>query len=190
MDIRHLPAQSRLARPWRNGGGVTSDIAVFPDDSGDDGFQWRASIATITDAGPFSSWPGVDRTLLVLRGQLTLGTEARGEMQLDEWTSAFAFAGEDQVVARPLGTPCLVLNLMIRRGQTRFRLRRQSNALPIVADQTLLLATQSTTISVNGLSIPLDERDALLFGPDRASSLEIDRTVIVMEFSNISAGSS
>ncbi len=184
MDIQHLPAQSRLARLWRNGGGFTRDIAVFPDDAGDDGFLWRASIATITDAGPFSSWPGVDRTLLVLRGQLTLGSETRGEIQLDERTSAFAFAGEEQVVARPPDAPCLVLNLMVRRGRTRFRLLRQADALPIVADQTLLLATQSTTISVNGLSIALDEEDALLLGPDRSSKFEIDHTIIAVEFSS------
>ena len=185
MDIRHLHAQSRLARPWRNGGGVTSDIAVFPDDAGDDGFLWRASIATISDAGPFSSWPGMDRTLLGLRGQLALAIQDSDDLLLDERITAYDFAGEHHVFARPLGTHCLVLNLMVRRGRVRHRLSRQSGVLQIVADQTLLLAPQLATISLNGRSICLQEDDALLLGSHYRPVIKIDRDAIVTEFDEI-----
>lgn len=183
MEIRHLPAQSRPARPWRNGSGITRDIAFFPDDSGDDGFLWRASIATITEAGPFSSWPGVDRTLLVLRGQLTLGTEARGEVQLNERTPEIAFAGEEMVVARSPSATCQVLNLMARRGRTQIRLIRGSKVIPIVADQTLLLATQPTTIRVKDQWLNLGAADALILERGCGLSLETDCSSIAVEFS-------
>lgn len=184
MHVLRLPAQTRVARPWRNGGGITRDIAIFPGESGDDEFLWRASIATITDVGPFSSWLGIDRTLLVLRGELALEIEARREIQMDENTSSLAFAGENQVVAKPLGIPCLVLNIMVRRDRTRFRLMRQLTALPIDADQTLLLATQATMISVHGLSFHLDETDAVLFEPLHSTTIKIDPSIVILEFEN------
>lgn len=183
MNIRHLPAQTRVARTWRNGGGVTHDIAVFPDGSGDDEFLWRASIATITDAGPFSTWPGVDRTLLVLQGRLALAFETRDEMQLDENSSSFAFIGEEHVVGSPMDGPCQVLNLMVRRDRIRIRLMSGSKVFPIIAGQTLLLATQSTTISVDGRPFHLSVTDALVLEPNCDSVIVADQSAIAVEFS-------
>lgn len=182
MDIRHLPAQARVARRWRNGGGVTCDVAVFPDGAGDEDFLWRASIATISGAGPFSAWPGVDRTLLVLDGRLALAIEGRDEMVLDDSASACAFAGEDQVVGRPLGGTCRVFNLMVRRGKAGVRYVHGSTAFPVIADQTLLLATQATTIRVDGQCFRLDMADALLLKSACGATVEADRTAIVAEF--------
>ena len=39
--------------PWKNGGGSTREIACGPAGAGMDGFDWRASIATIAAPGPF-----------------------------------------------------------------------------------------------------------------------------------------
>lgn len=182
MAIRHLPAQTRTARPWRNGGGVTCDVAVFPDGSGDDDFLWRASIATISCAGPFSVWPGVDRSLLVLNGRLALAIESQGEMMLDESTAALSFAGEEQVAARPLDGACRVFNLMIRRGQTRIGFMHGLTASPVTADQTLLLAAQATMIRVGDQSLHLNMADALMLEPACGATWEADRTMIVAEF--------
>ncbi|MGR7000643.1 HutD/Ves family protein [Yinghuangia aomiensis] len=52
--------------PWRNGGGETREVAAEP--SADGGFAWRVSIATIAQDGPFSAFPGVDRTITLLEG--------------------------------------------------------------------------------------------------------------------------
>lgn len=49
--------------PWRNGLGVTTEVLVQPPDASA-GFAWRISVATITRAGPFSPFPGYDRTIL------------------------------------------------------------------------------------------------------------------------------
>lgn len=183
MTIRHLPAQTRAERLWRNGGGATCDVAVFPDGAGDEDFLWRASIATISGAGPFSVWPGVDRSLLVLEGWLALAIEGRGETVLDESAAVFTFAGEDQVVGRPLDGACRVFNLMTRRGQTQIRRTHGSTAFPVTADQTLLLATQATTIRVDGQCLRLDMADALLLELACGATWEADRTFIVAEFS-------
>jgi environmental stress-induced protein Ves len=67
--------------PWKNGGGSTTQIAVFPPDAGFDDFDWRVSLATIADDGAFSEFPGVERTLALVDGHgMTL--EIDGEPML------------------------------------------------------------------------------------------------------------
>ena len=55
-------------RPWKNGGGVTREIAAHPPEAGLDGFDWRLSMADVASDGPFSAFPGIDRTLTVIEG--------------------------------------------------------------------------------------------------------------------------
>ena len=52
--------------PWKNGGGSTTQIAVFPPDAGFEDFDWRISLATIAEDGAFSEFPGVERTLALV----------------------------------------------------------------------------------------------------------------------------
>ena len=120
--------------------GVTHDVAVFPDGAGDEDFLWRASLATIAAAGPFSSFPGVDRALLLLTGELVI--EVGGAIErLRPGAPALNFAGEDCVSAAPIGGACTVLNIMTRRGAMSARLARWMAAQPNVAE-TLLLASR------------------------------------------------
>ena len=53
--------------PWKNGAGATREIIAVP--SVDAPFLWRASIATLQADGPFSPFPGVDRTIVLLAGR-------------------------------------------------------------------------------------------------------------------------
>jgi len=55
-----------LAVPWKNGGGVTREICREPPEPAP--FDWRLSLATIDRAGPFSHFPGYQRTLVLVRG--------------------------------------------------------------------------------------------------------------------------
>ncbi|NYH19335.1 HutD/Ves family protein [Paraburkholderia bryophila] len=57
-----------VAAPWKNGGGVTREVAAVPEQAGLDCFVWRVSIADVAQAGPFSRFAGIDRTLVLLSG--------------------------------------------------------------------------------------------------------------------------
>jgi len=54
-----------VASPWKNGGGVTREVAAFPEGAALDAFVWRVSVADVAQAGPFSRFAGIDRTLAV-----------------------------------------------------------------------------------------------------------------------------
>ena len=90
--VRLLRARDRVARSWKNGGGVTHDVAVFPEGADDESFLWRASVATIAAAGPFSRFPEIDRALMLLDGELVakVGDTAH---RLRPGSSALPFAG-------------------------------------------------------------------------------------------------
>ena len=60
------------AEPWRNGGGVTREIAR--QESEDGGWDWRVSIADVAKAGDFSVFPGMERVLTVIEGELLVLT--------------------------------------------------------------------------------------------------------------------
>ena len=59
-----IPYAGLVAAPWKNGGGCTTEIAIAPPGASLDAFEWRISLATIAASGPFSAFPGVDRTLV------------------------------------------------------------------------------------------------------------------------------
>ena len=48
--MKHLPRDARVARPWKNGGGTTREVAVSPEGAGLDDFAWRISLAALLGA--------------------------------------------------------------------------------------------------------------------------------------------
>jgi len=88
------------AQPWRNGSGVTRELArhsaAAP--AGDATVQagawdWQVSIAEVSKAGEFPSFPGMDRVLTVIDGELLLLNVDGGEHPLEKYR-AFRFSGD------------------------------------------------------------------------------------------------
>ena len=107
-------------RPWKNGAGVTRDIALSPPtaDANDD-FDWRISVAEIAHDAPFSAFPGVDRCIVLLQGAgIVLRKTGRAwERRLDVPLQPFDFAGEAALDATLIDGPSHDLNVMTRRGR-------------------------------------------------------------------------
>jgi environmental stress-induced protein Ves len=131
--MRLLRAADRRAAPWKNGGGVTREIAAWPPGAGFDDFAWRVSMAEVTADGPFSSFAGVDRILAVLEGRLRLDVEGRTQITLSPEAAPAVFPGDAAAHAVVEAGPVLDLNLMSRRGTVRARLTRLDVLLPQVA---------------------------------------------------------
>lgn len=67
-SCRKLEADALRVVPWKNGGGVTTEIAAGPPLSDDQDWSWRVSIADVPATGPFSLFPGIDRVIAVVQG--------------------------------------------------------------------------------------------------------------------------
>lgn len=109
-------AADRPPMPWKNGGGVTYEVAREPAAASLDDFDWRISVARVDVPGPFSAFGGVRRTFAVLEGAIELSVDAAPPRRLDATSTPLAFDGELRVTARPL-VPTLDLNVMTRRAR-------------------------------------------------------------------------
>lgn len=106
------------AVPWKNGLGVTRELAVEPPGATTENFLWRVSIAEVDTASPFSSFPGVDRTIVLLDGDgFTMTLDGEREHALTTPCLPFAFPGEARVDVTLAGGATRDFNLMVRRGK-------------------------------------------------------------------------
>lgn len=55
--MKIIRASEYKTMPWKNGGGVTVEIAIHPPGASVNAFDWRISMATVAQDGPFSSFP-------------------------------------------------------------------------------------------------------------------------------------
>lgn len=116
--MRIVRAAALRATPWKNGGGVTREIAAYPVGARLDTFVWRVSVADVERAGPFSRFPGVDRTLVLLAGAGMHLTQARGGTQLlTAPLSVARFDGEAALDAQLVDGATRDFNLMVRRDR-------------------------------------------------------------------------
>ncbi|KRA57281.1 hypothetical protein ASD89_06235 [Caulobacter sp. Root656] len=137
--MRILRAADRVATPWRNGGGVTREVAAWPPDAGLDAFDWRISLADVAADGPFSAFPGVDRVLTVIVGD-GLVLEIDGRPVSLEPGEPLAFPGEAVVEARLTAGPIRDLNVMVRRGVWTARVEPwRGNPVSIADGPTLVV---------------------------------------------------
>jgi uncharacterized protein len=164
-----LRAAERSAVPWKNGGGLTREVAVHPPGSDLGNFDWRVSLAEVHRGGPFSSFPGVDRHLAVLEGQLELAVAGRDRFTLFAGTPPVSFPGDVPAFAEPRQPPVADLNVMTRRSRFEARLLRcrvhAAGTVRLEAETTLILAVTQLTVC----GTPLAALDAARFNASAES---------------------
>jgi uncharacterized protein len=118
-----IPFDQLKAVPWKNGLGITRELAVEPPGATMETFAWRVSIADVDTASPFSTFPGIDRTIVLLEGAgFTMVLDGKREHALTTPLVPFAFPGEASVDVRLAGGATRDFNLMVRRGAASARL--------------------------------------------------------------------
>jgi len=168
--MKLLRAAERVAVPWKNGGGVTREVAAWPQSAGFEDFDWRVSIAEVAEAGPFSRFENIDRTLAILSGCMVLDFAERS-VTLDAASAPFAFAGDAACHGTPIGGPVTDLNVMTRRGRCTSRVERATQAT--LAD-ALVVAIATTRLGDQ----TLERFDAALV--DDAVALNGEAFIIVL----------
>ncbi|PTB17287.1 histidine utilization protein HutD [Trinickia symbiotica] len=173
-----------VASPWKNGGGVTREVAAFPEGAALDAFVWRVSVADVAQAGPFSRFAGIDRTLALLSGAGMLLDEAGGVTHaLRAPLDIARFPGETAVDARLVDGATRDFNLMVRRGAATgdVDVWRDVHRAQLDADVALLFCAHgelhvTTGDSASESTTTLETNDTLRIDDARALACEIKGT--------------
>ncbi|KRA25203.1 hypothetical protein ASD65_12795 [Microbacterium sp. Root61] len=161
--MRVMRAVDRLVVPWRNGQGTTTEVLRHPADA--DSPYWRVSIAVIDRSSAFSSFPGYQRLLMPLTGEVTL--VVNGETERLARHEVLAFSGDDAVAAQDVVSVTADLNVMVDRawGSGELAATAVDARLDVHADahETVLLVSLSATLRCEGQT--LDEGDCVVLAP-------------------------
>ncbi len=163
-----LRASNYRRMPWKNGGGETVEIAVSPEGAALSDFDWRVSMATVATDGPFSIFPGIDRTLSIIDGNgMQLAIDGDAPLLLTQESAPLAFPADVAVQATLAEGPITDLNVMTRRDALRHRVVRvgiDSTATFQPAAPTWLLVCQQGELAVewSGQSVDLGSGDTFL----------------------------
>ena len=153
--------------PWKNGGGETVELLVHPEGAGLGEFDWRISMARVAADGPFSVFPGVERTLTVLEGAgLDLAIDGGAPVRLGPASPPFGFPADRPCVGRLAAGPVTDLNVMTRRSRFSHAVARHDGTrpLPVVPEGGCLLVL-CVAGEIRLADAVLGPRDALVLGP-------------------------
>lgn len=163
MTILRLTDYKRM--PWKNGGGETLEIAIFPPDAPVGEFDWRISMATVATDGPFSRFPQIDRTIAIIDGDaITLSVEGLPPVLLDQNADPYAFPGDAPTSGRLRDGPIIDLNVMVRRGLSHSVRRMDARDLrqpETAAPFRFIVALDEVTLRVDAEDVVLQRHDTL-----------------------------
>ncbi len=158
--------------PWKNGGGSTVELLVAPQGATIGDFDFRISVATVSQDGPFSVFANIDRTLALVDGEgLTLHIDGKGAESIDEDHPYFSFPGEAIIHATVNNGTTMDFNVMTHRGRCRHTLEvshgTSYNIVPR-GDFTLLFVAEGAGVMIGRPGAKphlLDRFDALVLDP-------------------------
>jgi environmental stress-induced protein Ves len=161
LNLARLDPASFRHTPWKNGGGVTIDIAdryqpgAAP--GGWAGMVWRFGRTRIEVPAPFSDLTGIDRILTVLDGRgLVLRSRTGEVVDARKPLNPVRFPGDWAITSELENGPVAVLNLM--------------------ADRALVSIDVEILQAAGDIAVPPAE--LVLYAPDAAASLRLERAVL------------
>ena len=143
FDLRAIAPQA-----WKNGAGATREIAVGARTGND--FDWRLSVAEVERDAPFSEFRGIDRCIVLLRGEGMRLRAPDGTLDhaLREPLVPFRFLGDLALEATLLGGACTDFNVMTRRGAFRSEVASRRDAFAVPAGPVAADACAAPAASV------------------------------------------
>jgi environmental stress-induced protein Ves len=171
-EPRLVYAPDQPSQPWRNGGGQTRELLLWPADS--DAWRLRISLARIDRNGPFSAFPGVERWFSVLEGagvRLSIDSQV---LKLDAHSAPFCFDGGNPPDCSLVDGPTNDLNLMCRAGRGTLLAAHSGVAWHSAAAQRgLFTRVAGTWQAASGRPVDL-EADTLLWSGSGAGPMIFD----------------
>ena len=167
-----IRARDLTSGRWKNGGGETTQIAVWPLGASLDTFDWQINTAQIDKDGPFSDYRDIDRTFVLLKGGLKLKFDDRPTRVLAPGTPPYSFPGDVPTTAELWGGPAQAFNVMTRRGKWRCSVEGQRQSFRVAALPGIAKSPRCAVVLVDGSATvhsttrtSLDRLDTVIVDP-------------------------
>lgn len=174
-----ITATDRRQMPWKNGLGLTEEIAIFPQGSTVDGFFWRVSMAHVTRDSAFSCFPGITRHMALFEGAMQLQFPDRPSVRLTPDGPIETFSGTDPVTSHVVSGPVRDLNIMTRDTHFTARLTHGRTGQPWsfhnAPEVGFIIATGAVIIETQKGRVELSRYDALQI--DRPGKNDVYRII-------------
>ncbi len=178
MIMKVLRASDYKQVPWKNDGGLTREICVQWRDESHAVWDWRISMAVVARSGPFSMFPGIDRSIAVLEGRgLKLNLPHEHSVILDQSSAPFSFSGEAAVVCEVLEGPTTDLNIMTARKGFQHRMQKmhcaKTSLIELPSGWNAIVANTELGLRHDELSFNLHRLDS---ATDLSGTIEVTPT--------------
>jgi environmental stress-induced protein Ves len=147
------------AMPWANGLGTSFE--VVSDRNIDGVWTWRVAIAPVVVDGPFSMMPGVDRELVVVKGN-GMVLDIDGESVECLSGQVVRFSGDSTTFAQLVDGSVVDLGLMTVRGRVTGSMVVVTDVGDVTTSDVLVAFGEAVVEDENGKIYRLGSKDALL----------------------------
>lgn len=184
MQIRRF--RDARSMKWTNGTGTTHELVRYPPEQAD--FDWRLSIAEVSQDGPFSQLIGIDRTIVFCQGpRMTLNVDGHSvDLEIGE---PFQFSGDSRTTCQVPDGSTRDLNVMTNRRTTVAETTKVhvdgNQSVNFSSPESALIAlTPGVTLDANPFPSPLEIStfDAVLSCGTARVSLSGIGTLLLVEF--------
>lgn len=187
LAYTRIDASSYRRTAWKNGGGVTVDIAdeYLPgaEPGGWAGMVWRLGRTRIEVPAPFSDLSGNDRILAVTGGRgLVLRRPDGTCLEVREPFRPVAFPGEWEIRSELNEGPVEVLNLMGSRDRVRLDLRflREGETCRLSSSTIVLAPAGDAVLTLPGETVGLPAGDAVRVSGRPDMGVQVESGVVAV----------
>ena len=183
-----LPASDFRRTPWKNGGGVTIDIAdryrAGAEPGSWAGMVWRFGRTAIVEPAPFSDLSGYDRIIVVVGGRgLVLRRDDGQSIDVRTPYAPVRFGGGWPIRSELEAGPVEVLNLIGDARTTRLDLQilRAGEDIGLGIGEIVAYAPgEACTLMVSESSVEIPGGDAVRLGGDQPLRLSCERGTVAI----------
>jgi environmental stress-induced protein Ves len=169
LDLRLLQVSDYLQKPWKNGAGISREVAVDSETP----FRWRLSLAKLSESSSFSLYAGYSRILVILNGGPVTVIHDEDKKRTLRAMDTFAFDGGSETRAI-VGAAAEDFNVFALTGKAKagayptFFGKGEDMQFPIVGQQHFIFC-------VEGKVEILDPNSDKQFILESKESLQISR---------------
>jgi uncharacterized protein len=171
--------------PWRNGLGMTLEIARDPE--GAQPFQWRLSLATISQSAPFSRFAGFKRSVSLVDGRgFDLQIAGQTDARLRAVGDTACFCGASDTNCTLVDGACTDLSLMVHEpgsisSVTMTRCDAEQAVRPNPgAMQALFCLEGEAVLTQHGNSVEFARHDTVIAHCQEPSTIRAGRSAVAL----------